>query len=796
MRRRVVVALAVLAATPADRVLAQQNAPEVVIGAIVDGPGERYNELIPLFRNEIESLVREDFGAGFVDSRFLIADWTGEGVRAAADDLLADPDVDMVVGFGVIASHELVSRPNPAKPVFGVAVLDPELQDLPGSGGTTGVSNVNYIAIPFTFDADLRALGEIVPVRRFAALMSARLFEAIPNLGIGFEEHAARLGLSVVVVEAAGASDALDGIPDDVDAVYVAPLYDWETAEIDALISGLISRRLPSFTRMDEVNVEQGFLATRTPVEIFERLARRLALNIQSVLLGQDAGDLRTEFTAPERLIINMATARAIGVYPPWSVITEAELLYERDRPVARTIDLTAAMREAGRVNLDVAAADQGVAAGRQDVSRARSRLLPQLGVSSTATVIDEDRAQASFGQQAQRSLSADGTLSQLLYSESAWADVSVQGSIQEAREYDLEALQLDIELEAGKAYLDVLRAQTLERIRQENVRLTRNNLDNARLRVRIGAGRQAEILRWENQIAVERQQAIDASSIRFQAEIQLNRVLRRPIEEPFGTIPAGPDDPLMRVMDRIYPYVDDLWSFGVFRGFLAEEARREAPELRAIDALVSARERILSSAGRAYWMPTLALQAGISERLSTGGTGSGGISLPFPDSVLAGFPEVDETSWNVSLRASLPLFEGGKRAADRQQADLEVQRLRLERLAVGDKIEQRVRSALHRAGASYANIDLANDAAEAARSNFELVTEAYAEGAATILDLLDAQNAFLVAELGTANSVHDFLEDFLDVQRAMGHFFALAGDEYLSGFFARLDRYMVENIS
>jgi hypothetical protein len=37
---------------------------DVVIGMVIDGPWERNDELLPLFRGEIEELVREDFGAG------------------------------------------------------------------------------------------------------------------------------------------------------------------------------------------------------------------------------------------------------------------------------------------------------------------------------------------------------------------------------------------------------------------------------------------------------------------------------------------------------------------------------------------------------------------------------------------------------------------------------------------------------------------------------------------------------------------------------------------------------------
>jgi len=58
---------------------------------------------------------------------------------------------------------------------------------------------------------------------------------------------------------------------------------------------------------------------------------------------------------------------------------------------------LESAIREAIRTNRDLAAVDRAVAVGAEDVSLATSVLLPQLGVSATGVVIDEDRAEASF---------------------------------------------------------------------------------------------------------------------------------------------------------------------------------------------------------------------------------------------------------------------------------------------------------------------------------------------------------------------------------------------------------------
>ena len=156
-------------------------------------------------------------------------------------------------------------------------------------------------------------------------------------------------------------------------------------------------------------------------------------------------------------------------------------------------------------------------------------------------------------------------------------------------------------------------------------------------------------------------------------------------------------------------------------------------------------------------------------------------------------FPQVDDVSWSVGLSVSLPLFTGGSRFAARTQASEEVARLQLERQAAAERVEQRVRSALHAMGASLAGIDLSQDAADAARRNFELVTDAYTQGAVPIIDVLDAQNAALVAEQVAANAVYDFLIDLMNVQRAAGEFDLFRTAEERNDFFNRVDAFFAE---
>jgi outer membrane protein TolC len=138
-------------------------------------------------------------------------------------------------------------------------------------------------------------------------------------------------------------------------------------------------------------------------------------------------------------------------------------------------------------------------------------------------------------------------------------------------------------------------------------------------------------------------------------------------------------------------------------------------------------------------------------------------------------------------------LFTSGERPAVRDQDFEELSRLRFERASSAERIEQRIRSALHGAGASFAGIRLAEQAAEAAGNNLELVTDSYSRGAVSIIDLLDAQNSFLVADEAAENALYDFLIDLMEVERSVGRVYFLMEPGEREKLFERADAFCRE---
>jgi outer membrane protein TolC len=432
--------------------------------------------------------------------------------------------------------------------------------------------------------------------------------------------------------------------------------------------------------------------------------------------------------------------------------------------------------------NLDLAAADRFVAAGEDQVRESRAPLLPQVGLGGDVTFRDPDTAELLpiFGK---REYNANLSFRQQIYSENDWAAYSIEKSLLDRKMNERAQIRLDVILEAAQSYLEVLRTKSIERIQKENLQLTRENLALARSRVEIGIAGREELFRWEDEIATNQRTVVEYEALRRQAELALNRVLNHPLDEKFLTIEAALNDPeLVASFEALTPFIESPRAFQLFNAFMVNEAFTASPEIRQLEALLRAKERERDAAKRSFFLPEFFLQGGFS----------------WFDRVRAGdldlnLPELNKT-WEISVNANLPLFQGAGRWARVSRTNNEIQELTLRQDATRQRVEQRIRSILQRTNASFIGIDLANASAAAAEKNLELVSDSYAQGVIGILALLDAQNRALVAKQAAANAIFTYLIDLMGVQRAVGQFDYYRSPQERQEFLSRLRQFYQEN--
>ncbi len=736
---------------------------QYTIGIITDGSNKSSTEMAELFRREIEKVASDEYSIKFPKKYLLQNHTTPAGINRNIDSLLNSPEVDLIITLGTVGSTEALKRTTPAKPIIAPFVFDVTLQKAPGNEFGSGVNNLTYIALGSSVNSSVNTFRKIIPFTRLAILMDAHDLNGIEAVNKLAPRIANEHTIDVVTIPVNTAAEkAIQKIPTNTEAVMVGPLWQMGTKDIKLLSKYLIQRKLPSFSLWNFEYVKNGLLATTMPENTGEHLARRVAVTVQEILLGEEVASIPVSFSKTQKLAFNMETARAIDIYPSLDAMTGSILLNEQRKDIQRRLNLQNAVQEALIANLDLIVAEKEVTAGTYAVGEARSTLFPQVGIGAVGRTIDNDRASVGSGMTPENALIGRATASQQIYSEKSWSGYSVEKYRQTGREFNRDTTRLDIILESSSAYLNVLRQKTIEQLQKENMALTLANLERAQIRLSTGVAGPDELYRWQTEFANARQVVLRAESSTFNAMQSLNRILHRPLQEAFIAEETDLSDPLLITGDQLfYQLMHNPRYLMTFNSFALSEGVAISPELQFLDSQIAAQERIITRSKREFWLPDFTVEGNVDQLLSNSGDGKRNEDTS----------GLDDTEWAVGVYARLPLFEGGKKSSTLGRNKEQLVQLKTQRQATEERISQRILFSLNNTRASYPSINLSREAADAASRNLKLVTDSYVQGIKSIIDLLDAQNQALNADLDAANAVYNFLIDLMGVQRAIGNF-------------------------
>lgn len=751
---------------------AVQGQEPVVVAVVGDGPSDRFAPQHQKYIDELLALTSSEFD---VQIRRFSGEWDRESIDAAIEQAYANAEVDFVLITGFIANQVAAIKPEFSKPTFLPLIIDTGLITGDPTVGRSGVRNLNYLSAYADFAEDLDTLARIVSFRDLVIFVDEGLSSAIPALRAAAFAASEERGIKLTLVAHDGIDHQLmNRVPADTDAVFIAGLPRMPLADFDQLIEAINSAGLPSYSFAGVADVERGLLVTNSDPGDVDRQARLNALNMQAVMLGERPEDQPIASQRKDQLTINMATARYIAVSPSFEVLNNAVQL-NRDADVSGPqYGLVEIARLALDQNQDLQAETFGAEAGLEEIARARANLLPQLGV-SVGHIVRKDSPAVSAGLFAERSSDAAISLDQLLYSDAASANLKIQKELQRTRLASLQEFKLDVILAATTSYYTVLNARSQLDVQEANLRITRANLELAEDRVRLGTSTASDVYRWQAEVAQAQILVFNARAALNQSWDTLNRILHRPQGTRVALREASFDEPFVMTRKAFDELVRSPADYARFGRYNIDRALRQAPELEQLNAQIVAKRRELTGQQRAYWLPDISLGGQYTNNLDQSGLGAG--------------PQAgqDLNDWSIGIQATLPLFSGGLKRANVSKASYELQQLESLRSSTEERVEEQVRNQLHAAEAAYAQIDLSTTAAEASHKNFDLVSDAYARGTVSIIELLDAQDTSLNASASAAESLYNFLITIMSVQRAVGGYDYLLTPEERAALAAEL---------
>ena len=269
---------------------------------------------------------------GWIEGRTVAIEylWT-EGRAERATEIAAEfvrMKVDVIVTTGttnVIVTKQATS----AIPIVFAAAGDPVGTGLVASLARPG-GNVTGLSLLATDLAGKRIelLREVVPgLRRLA--ITGNVSNSVVVLEMGQAQAAARtLGLDVITSEIRRAEDiapAFEPFKDRADALFVVldPLINTHRLSVATLALGA---RLPTMHGLRELVAAGGLMSYAAN---FPDLFRRTAGLVDKILRGTKPADIPVEQPTKFDLVINLKTAKALGLDVPQSLLARADEVIE-----------------------------------------------------------------------------------------------------------------------------------------------------------------------------------------------------------------------------------------------------------------------------------------------------------------------------------------------------------------------------------------------------------------------------------------------------------------------------------
>ncbi len=733
---------------------------------------------------ELETLVGDQYQLSFQE---LFARGDAETAQNLIDEVYAARKTDVLIGAGLLTSNMLLNQKT--HPLPAIAAIHPDFHPLKTTNAKqtrSSIPNFTYIQKSFDISGDLEVMANTQNFGKIAILRD----DFSKDLDFQLEEQLNsfnNMDFAIISIDR-NPQTTLDAIAGDVDAVYVMSSLSHYTDEQSRRFFGsLAERKTLVFSYMDDSMLEQGAYAAFSSQQYKQQLHRRIAIHLSKIARGENPEDFQVRLEdASRQLYINMETVRQTGIYPNFHVLDNALLFNLNVLETEHTINLLSAIAEGLENNLGYRQAQQQTEIAQRNVALARIHYLPKVEASSTGLFLDEFSVTNSFGTKGDFNWSAAATLSQLILSEPAMANIAIQKLLKESEQKAQYQSELDVVLDVATAYFNHQQLKSFMVLQGENIRSKHQNLLIARNKLQAGYSGESDVHRWESELALARADYNEIEAQEKAARYHLNQILNRPVDETISTEDTYTNESLTQLFDpRMASLIENPATLDLFADFLVNEAMNKLPELQQLELALKAQERLVKSEKRAHYVPTVAVGANYENPILVVNPGE---QLPIPGIDISPNP-----SWNAFVVASFPIFDASS-GVNYKKSKIEMHQMQNHQVDVRNKLEMQIRANLDKMQTSYRNLQLRQTASEAARKNAAIVQDLYNEGQVSVTTLIDAQNAALSAEINASHSLYQFLTDLFALERSTGTYNSLATREQRTEFLSNFMNFTLNN--
>jgi outer membrane protein len=741
------------------------------IACLMDGDYARAHLMLQNIRSEVSALAKGYYEANFLPDEN--ADWDSQRAEMLLKKHLEDPNVDLILVSGPMLTLAAKFHIPLSKPVIVASLLDPDIFNMPASpDGTSGVSNLYYTAKTNSMEADLKLFRRIVKFNKVHLLVEDGLKTYAQKSIQRFSDKELQIGVISGTGTLAKILERIDQAKPE--AIYLTPL-NLSREDHQALLGEINKRKIATFSYSGYEEVEDGALAGRVP-KISVQFSRRIAITVDRVLKGEDAGAISTRFSVEDGLVVNQKTANLIGFSLPFDLLMEAEVLF-RDDVQGAGLTLQQAVKIALDNNLNFKIFDEQIKAVSKDYWLAWSQYLPF--VEGRVAYHKSDFSEERYGDSVPTEYKEAGVnINQLIFSHPVLLSIRNAKMQITVEKLGKETIVLDITDQTVAAYLNYLRAKALMKVEQERLKAVTEGLGVANRRYQTGAGGKEEVLRWEAELANEKSLVLFRDSSVFRARVVLNQLMNRRQEEVFNEQDVGLETLNFYIGGKsLDTYVTDLATLRMFLDFSVQEAYKNAPELKALGIGIKQQKNQIKSADGRFFLPEV--------------SADGDYHDAFDEKFSGTAPAGDEDGWDMGVKVTYPLFDRGRRPVDSmKQRDL-LHQLEYALFLKKQEIERDLRLSAYDIYTSLPSIELRRQAMVSSSEEYAIMETKYKEGLVSYVDLINTQTVKFQREADAVIAIYDFFDNLSRFDRQGARFYMLASEEERQQWLAAAREYL-----
>ena len=149
--------------------------------------------------------------------------------------------------------------------------------------------------------------------------------------------------------------------------------------------------------------------------------------------------------------------------------------------------------------------------------------------------------------------------------------------------------------------------------------------------------------------------------------------------------------------------------------------------------------------------------------------TANGAYNLNYQNDRFSKLYDVNYPNSFAALTLSFPIFQGGKRKADIQAAQWELERNKMDLVRLKNDVNAEYAAAMSSYKGNLANFIALKENLSLAREVYDIINLQYRSGVKTYLEVINSETDLRSAQINYYNSLYNLLASKIDVQKALG---------------------------